>query len=292
MSGGFARVRAGLALVFITGISATTLAGDSAIKYVLDLESGILNNTKVTFSGNQPVLSSDVARSGRYSMKTVLNRATSPTSYRTEVSLNGRVKFVQGEDNWYGFSVYLPSNYVADPVWEIVAQWHNIPDENLGESNTNLNPPLGLHTEKGKWTLLSIWDSRPVTNKANYEGKQNYDLGAYETNKWTDWVFHIKWVPDSTGILQVWKDGKLVIDKRGPIGFNDAEVPYFKFGLYKGWRDRQNPAGVVSERVLYHDEIRVAGAGGRYEDVAPGGALKVPDDQEPKAPTGLTIQPH
>jgi hypothetical protein len=45
-------------------------------------------------------------------------------------------------------------------------------------------------------------------------------------------------------------------------------------GLYKGWKDPKRKSDKVSSRLLYHDEFRMAGPGGRYEDVAPGSDRK------------------
>jgi hypothetical protein len=46
-------------------------------------------------------------------------------------------------------------------------------------------------------------------------------------------------------------------------------------GLYKGWKNPNNPSDAVSSRILYHDEFRMSGAGGGYDGVAPG---KTPDN--------------
>ena len=40
-------------------------------------------------------------------------------------------------------------------------------------------------------------------------------------------------------------------------------------GLYKGWRDPNWPGDAVNRRVPYHDEFRMAGPTGSYDDVAP-----------------------
>jgi len=106
--------------------------------------------------------------------------------------------------------------------------------------------------------------------KRRYDGGKNYDLGAYERGRWTDWVVHVKWSYGKEGVLEIFKDGRLVVDQRGPNAFNDAKGPYFKMGLYKGWRRAEMASDVVSRRVLYHDEFRMAGAGGTYSDVAAG----------------------
>lgn len=256
----------GTAMVVSVTDASTASSATSAV-FGCDFEIGSIDTTtQWNVSGNSPTISTAEVRDGKYAIKTFLDRKNSRTSFRTELAMKS-IRAKPGVDYWYGFSVFLPNDYVADPIWEIVAQWHAVPDKSLGE--IDVNPPIALHSEKGKWKVSTIWDSRQVTTK-DYEGSRDYDLGNYKRGAWTDFVFHIKWSPHSDGLLEVWKDGQNVVSTKGPIGYNDAVGPYFKFGLYKGWRDRSSPAGVVSTRTLYHDAIRVAsGPNAKYEDVAP-----------------------
>jgi hypothetical protein len=259
-------------------------AAQAATVYSADFDTGSLG-TNVTTSGNPPTVTAELERLGSHSMRVYLNRATSAVSYRTEISTGGREKVTPGQDYWYGFSIFLPNSYVPDNIWEIVAQWHNVPDTDLGETNTRLNPPLGLHTEGGKWMINLKWDTRQITTNDSYEGQKNVDLGPYDTGKWTDWVFHIKWSPFSDGFLQVWRDGTKVLDRQGGVGYNDHVGPYFKMGLYKGWKSRTTPVGTVSERLLYHDQLRIAGPGSSYADVS----ASANTSPAPKPPTGIVI---
>lgn len=247
------------------GAGAASLA--PPMVFAADFEAGSIDtSSQWVVSGNSPTVTTAYVREGKYAIKTFLDRKNSPTSYRTELAMRS-IRAQPDVDYWYGFSIYLPSDYVADSIWEIVAQWHAVPDKALGEGD--LNPPVSLHSENGKWKVSTIWDAHQVTTKS-YDGSRSYDLGAYKRGVWTDWVFHIKWSPNSDGLLQVWEDGKQVINTPGPIGFNDAVGPYFKFGLYKGWRDRSSPVGLVTTRTLYHDSIRMAsGPTAKYADVAP-----------------------
>jgi len=234
--------------------------------FVGDFESGDLSGWRI--SGNSPSVVSSPVRAGKHAMKTVLDRYKSKVCYRTEVSGPGSKV---GEEYWYGFSIFLPKDYAADRVWEIVAQWHGSPDFKIGE--TWRNPVMALKTHGGRWSLLNRWDAKPNTyagGKRSYEGTMRWDFGPYRTGVWTDWVFHVKWSYKDDGFLQVWKDGKKILDRKGPNAFNDARGPYFKMGIYKGWRNSRVPCDAVSRRVLYHDEFRMAGAGASYRDVAPG----------------------
>jgi len=268
-------VRAGIAaagtlatLMFASLVGAQVKA---PLLFAADFENGVYDSTLLKVSGNAPTVTKEISRRGTYAVKSELNRlASSGSSYRTEFSLSEPATKPGGE-YWYGFSVYLPDDYVADNIYEILAQWHSSPDSS---AECCLNPPVALHSGNGQWTVSTIWDSRPITEAATYEGNRSYKLGAYKRGAWTDWVFHMKWSPKSDGLIQVWQNGKKVVDSAGPIAFNDARGPYFKFGLYKGWRNPTSPVGVVSTRKLYHDEIRVASGAGRYADVAPGGGKR------------------
>jgi hypothetical protein len=226
-------------------------------------------------SGNSPVVveaeGSVQPRQGQYMMKTYLNRETSSVSYRTEVVPTGQ-DYIVGDELWYAFSIYLSGNYDTDDIWEIVAQWHGRPDFDIGEDWRN--PIMGIYTTDGKWTVFNIWDAKRNTFESGervYDGSERWDLGEYEREKWVDWVFHVLWSYQDDGILEVWKDGEKVIDRPGPNTFNDAEGPYLKIGLYKGWHDRSDPPGNVSERTLYHDEVLFGDANSSYEEVSPAG---------------------
>jgi len=83
-------------------------------------------------------------------------------------------------------------------------------------------------------------------------------------------VFHVKWSHKSDGILQVWKDGQLIVDKKGPNTYNDQVGPYFKIGVYKpDWKE--NPqASNTDKRVLYFDQVRIGDNNAGYSAVTPG----------------------
>jgi hypothetical protein len=218
-------------------------------------------------SGNSPQIDSTLARSGKFSMKTVLDRDTSAIAHRTELA---GPEATMHYEYWYGFSIYLPESYLKDKIWEVVAQWHGQPDFDIGE-DWRL-PVLSLRTERGLWRMFNTWDKKRntfVDGVPVYGKTEIIELGDYETGTWTDWVIHVRWSYTPFGFLRVWKNGELIIDKTGPNCYNDEKGPYFKMGLYKGWADPDVACDVVCRRVLYHDEFRMAGNAGSYERVMP-----------------------
>ena len=60
------------------------------------------------------------------------------------------------------------------------------------------------------------------------------------------YLVHVKWSNQNDGILEIWKDGEKVVDQKGPNTFNDAKGPYFRMGIYKGWKDPDRASDAIS----------------------------------------------
>jgi hypothetical protein len=280
----------GLLLLTATGVLIAAATTDSPVLFVGDFEDGkLVKGQHWSIAGNAPEITSEEVRAGHYAMKTTLDRDNSEINYRTEIRPLTPDPIKQ-KDYWYGFSIFLPKDFVADPVWQIVAQFHDNED-NAAEKGRN--PMLFFEVQNGVWAITSVWDSKPTTIKdANghwvYEGKNHYEIGAYDVGVWTDWVVHVKWSYLDDGVLEIWQNGKLVVSQlNNPNCYNDQRMPFFKMGLYTGWR-YPTAGGTVRKRVLYHDEFRMAGPGGSYADVAPGG--KNAAIKKPEPPGAVAVQ--
>lgn len=169
-------------------------------------------------------------------------------------------------EEWVGFSVFLPSSFLEDVSAESVVQFHAYPDFNLGEQH--ISPPILLGVLNDHFILDTRTDSNTVTVQGNFTFER-IDLGLAAKNSWTDFVFHIKWAYNNTGILELWKNGKLVYSRLNkPNSYNDKLYPYFKCGIYKwDWAGVSN--SVTTERLLYIDEVRIGNEKARYCDVSP-----------------------
>ena len=174
--------------------------------------------------------------------------------------------FGLGTERWYGISIYLPEDYETVEDTNIVIQWHELPDFFLGEKFRR--PPLALSTDKNEWSLVRRWDPDWVNDNSPRGGSESISLGKYELGKWSDWVFHIKWSADDTGIFELWKDDELVMQREGPNTYRDLFAPYFKTGVYQ-LKDRGATDFAVRSRRLLIDEIRIGNERSTYEDVAP-----------------------
>lgn len=158
----------------------------------------------------------------------------------------------------YRFSVFLPDSYVSDRSFEIVSQWHNVPDTDLQESWRS--PPLALLTQGGGWKLHRRWDPNPVTlnnQPGQGGGTETIDLGRYQPNSWTNWRINVRWSHQSDGWLEVWQNERRIYHHRGPNRYNDVQGPYLKIGLYKPDWKYHPLRSQLNQRVIYFDAISV-----------------------------------
>jgi hypothetical protein len=274
----------GFSFYLFLGISMTSHAD---IVREIDFESGKVgpagNYPNLTQSGNGPEIvtaqNGVSPRSGKYMMRTYLNRDSSATSYRTEVRL--QQDFDKGKEYWLGISVFLPQNWSMNyvdwrsegPVW----QFHSYDFEN--ESWRELLPLTVRHTKDG-WQIRNntypndeINSARGLGNLESFSTTVPYKLG-----QWNDFVVNVKFSgaksPDDTdGFMKVWVNGQLAVNQTGQNYFGEqTKGPYFKFGLYMpSWRTKfVNEWSGPSSRLLYHDELRVGEANSSYAEVSPG----------------------
>lgn len=211
-------------------------------------------------------------RGGRYAARFQLRKKDKivASGKRAEIERLGVAS--HGETYWYGFSIFVPADWQPDHLDEVVAQWNATADIDQGE-NERRSPPLAIRIEGSNWRITNRWDEREITPPGNEAPQKTLWVGGLDKGRWVDWVVNARWSYGPDGLVQVWKDGKRVVRKEGMNTYRDRLGLRFKVGIYKPvWNDPDGSASRVSERTVYHDEIRIAGDAARYEDVAPGGA--------------------
>ncbi|HWK03610.1 MAG TPA: polysaccharide lyase [Puia sp.] len=213
--------------------------------------------------------SDSFARTGTYSMRMEVRKILPMPAigYRAEMACQGEP--VPNVERWYGFSIYLPMDYASDPADEILAQWHDTPDYDKGE--TVRSPPISLLTNRKQWHLNIIWATNPVNTNATRSGDASINLGACTPGQWTDWVFHLKFSYQSDGLIQIWKNGAMIATRNGPNYYNDEKGPFFKTGIYKWvWTpDWAGELSVLTKRVIYIDNVKMGNQLAKFSDVDP-----------------------
>ena len=267
--------------LLLVPLANTAVAADDLL-FLGDFEHGIMSLTRENAkspwnaSGNatEVVTAPEPVRYGQYAMKSVLERKTSRNSYRTAAvpRIKGGNATI-GLDYWYGFSTYFTKEWTPDDIWELVAQWYPTVK---GEGGMR-HPILAFYVAGDQLQINDNWDVQPgpLPPRKVHAAKAGDCVplweGPLDRERWTDWVVHVKWSYNDDGFMQVWRNGQKIIDRTGPNYFNDKKGPYLMLGVYKGWKDREEPKGMVDRRVMYYDEVRIAGPGGSYQAVSPPG---------------------
>ena len=165
-----------------------------------------------------------------------------------------------GSEVWWGWSVYIPSNWVFESGWAPetimqVVQAGRSPAFSLGIDGANFYTETRYgHGSQGSSTITVVRTSTSSITR-----------GA-----WADFVVHAKWSSGGDGILEIWKDGRQIVNRQGPTAYSDwSSAPYPKWGIYKwSWANTNN--SIVTERDLLIDAVRVTDAAhGSYDVVAP-----------------------
>ena len=195
---------------------------------------------------------------------------------RTEVALAP----ASGRDRWYSFAAYFPADaWGYDEHAEIISQWHSFPDENLGEQWGSPATKMLIH--QGRLRFDVGYNAAQVSSGVTAEKK--FDMGEVPKDSWQEFVIHIYHSHNSDGIVEVWQNGKKVVEHKGANSYNDAKLPFWKFGIYKwGWNG-SNTTG-VSRRVLHVDNVRVGDGNASFASMSSGTSSTAPTETQP-APT-------
>lgn len=211
-------------------------------------ESGNYNGYMVAshnFVGaSQPTLVTDRVRDGRYAAKFSISSG----GQRTELTPTGNdiTHFTEGEDLYFGFSLYFDPSWPTASNWNIVTQWKQDGDG---------TPPLQLSAEGDKLQLRGR-QYATGTNKAVNVGTTGIPRG-----KWSDFVVHVKFSTNSSiGFIEAWRDGVKVVNKTPwQTMVAGRSFNYWKMGIY---RDTATPGSTS----IWNDGWRI---GTSYESVVP-----------------------
>ncbi|MGC4013719.1 MAG: polysaccharide lyase [Luteolibacter sp.] len=195
-----------------------------------------------------------------------------PDSFRAELSLPHEEGF---QERWYAGRILIAKDWVIERHSkgnDIVMQWHAIP----GKGKATF-PNLEISVGGDSWYVRRSFGTA-LENPTRTNDKLAEPI---QPGTWVSWVIHAKWSPREDGLIQIWKDGKVVHEKKGPNVYGDIGVeytPYLKTGIYHPeWhldKDRKRAAFEADKpdatsRTIYGTDYRVADGSATYEEVAP-----------------------
>lgn len=154
----------------------------------------------------------------------------------------------------YSWRFMVDPGHSNSSKWEVIGQWHCMPDSAKGENWSNWKykdacPPVALFIKNDKVYV--------VLNNAAYGKVVESREYKIEKGKWVDFKFNIRWSTGNDGYIEGWIDGQpIVFDYYGsfermsyPTMLNDVGN-IFKIGTY-----RERTTGGVSK--VYYDDVRI-----------------------------------
>ena len=227
--------------------------------------------SEMTKTKDSPIqFSKEVAREGTYSLKMSVQHQLG--QFRSEVAFNS---VPMNSEYWYGFSIYLPSDWQTDQQGNILAQWHARMNVDRQQGDGTGQPPVAISVQGNSWAVKLHYNTDGPSFSGAGKGNQQFDGGAIEKAKWTDFVVHAKWAFTQDGFLEVWKNGQNIVDYKGPTSYVNKVAPYFKMGIYHpNWKsfkkdEFDKDTSVTKPIVVYDDAVRIRKAPANYQEVAP-----------------------
>lgn len=184
----------------------------------------------------------DPVRSGKWAARFEI-RPGDTVSHGQRAELSYRSGEFPGVETWWGWSVYFPAGFEPGR-WTVFTQWHDDPAGQYA-------PPV-LFEVIDDSILFLVRGGVPPAEPAVW------NLGKVERGRWYDFVFHVRWASDSTGFVELWKDGKRVVPKTNLPTIYLGKPNYLKVGNYRYPGKRPG--------VLYVDEVK---RGTTHKDVEP-----------------------
>jgi hypothetical protein len=160
-------------------------------------------------------------------------------------------------DMWYSFAALFPPDYNNEVSKESICQWHSFPDTNLGENWRS--PATMMYVSNGRLYLSIDYNELASSNLNDTPNRVHLDLGLLPKNQWVEFVFHIKHSHLSDGIVELWMNGTKKVTHLGGNSWNDAQLPYWKLGIYK-WDWNGTATTTVPHREVYLDNIKIGGS--------------------------------
>lgn len=181
---------------------------------------------------------------------------------RSEIGVNLRNSL---GDYWAGFSVYIPSDIDMskmvldrDKFVFVLAQW------GVWENNPSLPDfAIRMGREDGENKFFLTYEPLPKPNLIYI-----WD-GPLIQGEWVDWVVHIKWAKNDSGIFEVWQNDEKVFSKTDFQSTDgDGSDVKSKIGLYySSWGRRPRDYNEVK---IYFDDYTIAKGEDMYDEVKPG----------------------
>ncbi len=143
----------------------------------------------------------------------------------------------EGRAHWWAHSLLFPSDSVV-PESGLAFDFHHTGSS--GQANFQLRvKPEGLSFEGAGGAMVATRTTSP--------GRYVAKIGPLVTNRWYDFVYHVKWSSGSDGFMYAWVNGVQKLAHRGPTLYSGMGC-YLKLANYHSATGQ--PGSVIHDRVI------------------------------------------
>lgn len=177
-------------------------------------------------------------------------------------SLSGKLPV--GQDFWFAFGVRL-QNWINGTDEQLLSQWH------WSNGSIPLQPFFALYLKGDRLEFDSRFDGKYPPSIASTQTTALWrDSSSVPVNRWIYFTVKARISPDPAAApyVKVWRDGQMIVDRAGPIGYNYPEVaPYAKVGHYE-WIAPYNVwnASLRTKTILYRTPSLIHDQANRYRE--------------------------
>lgn len=157
------------------------------------------------------------------------------SSLRSEIETRERPRM--NSERWYRFSLMLPQDFPIEDNRLVLAQWHGVDKKYLGESARS--PVMAFRYSSGTFSITMRHSAERIVRNADaVPSKELFETKSLSLDAWNDFVVQTRWSYTAEGFINIWWNGKPIVEYRGPVGYNDDLAPYFQFGIYRDETDK------------------------------------------------------
>jgi hypothetical protein len=158
-----------------------------------------------------------------------LKRLKGPNHQVERVEFSDLQRQPYNRDIWFGFTMLVEPGPKTSSEWVNLGQLHNTPDP--GENSASPPWVQGFGAGDAFRIFVRHTDQNPLVD--NPSPIVLFQDRAFKRGHPYHFIYRLRIDHEGNGLAQVWRDGMLIGNYRGPLGYPDQRGGYFKFGIYR-----------------------------------------------------------